>query len=137
MLRSTWALLDLFLFAPLFAPPSSAQGTGVGTLPNPHARTFHRLSGLLDPWSTFSFQKGEVRGVVESSHDSEGNLANGGRPDDTSTMSAHWRSKHMDLEVKCPRLESDGPGSEGDQVQAARLARMVSSLQTYFPPDGT
>ena len=135
MRRSTWALIALILFA---LPLLGFQGSGVGTLPRQESnRHYARLSAILDPWSTLTFQQGEAQLVVSSSHNAEGNLANSGSGQDASTMRASWRSKHMTLEVNCPRLESDGPGSEGDAVQAARLSRMVASLQTYFPPDGT
>jgi hypothetical protein len=121
----------------LFAVPLLAfQGGSVGTLPH-HNQPYQRISALLDPWSTLTFQQGQAQFVVISSHNGEDNIAGSGGAQDTSTIHAHWRSKHMDLTIDCPRLESDGPGQEGDIVQAARLARMVSSLQTYFPPDGT
>ena len=116
---------------------ANAQGAGVGTLPRHEHRSYARISGLLDPWATLAIERGEAVLVVASSHNAEGNLANTGGGQDATTIHAHWRSKHMDLTIDCPRLESDGPGSEGDIVQAARLARMVSNLQTYFPPDGT
>jgi hypothetical protein len=118
---------------------ANAQGgnAGTGTLPRHEHRSYARISGLLDPWATLEIERGEAVLVVASSHNAEGNLANSGSGQDASTMHASWRAKHMTITIDCPRLESDGPGSEGDQVQAARLARMVSNLQTYFPPDGT